>query len=391
MYRKLSVEERQARRENFRKNPIYKVLYTPLWKQRGNDLSPEDVWEDANKLAQELKGIGNDNCNIKVAEKFDDLCECYSTFVIGNEEIKRTNDQAEHSAMMVSLTAFLLLANIYPEAKGHPYIKICQSLTDVACNINGYEAIYEEARQIEDEQESRGEFIEVGDFIEQIANRESPLQSSEITYARKILDQFVDESRFHHLDTMKENETALSRINDINHHCFQPVVDKLRNNIKKLQGNDQEEQLEYENLIFSEEHHNKISDIRRAILPFLVEQPNHIDPTKQNQWLSIIEPIRIIDGLLITHENNPRRKKCSDGEICQQMSIFFKDRLKSVDFNKIPKSISEERSVWRDKGIGLTFDEWGIYVNSPGGERKYKALANVARKVYGEVLKVIRR
>ncbi len=133
MYRKLSIEERQVRREKYRQNPIYRILYTPLWKQRGDDLSPEDVWDEANNLAYKLKSISSDNCKIIVAEEFDDLCERYSSFQVENDDIiRRTYTQAEHSAMMVSLTAFLLLANIYPEVKGHPYLKVCQSLTDVA-------------------------------------------------------------------------------------------------------------------------------------------------------------------------------------------------------------------------------------------------------------------
>ena len=119
MYRKLSVEERIKKREEYRQNPIYRILYTPLWRQRGEDLSPEDVWEEANNLAYKLKSITIDNCKIIVAEEFDDLCERYSFFQVENDVvIKRSYAQAEHSAMMVSLVAFLLLANIYPEAKG---------------------------------------------------------------------------------------------------------------------------------------------------------------------------------------------------------------------------------------------------------------------------------
>ena len=75
MYRKLSVEERIKKREEYRQNPIYRILYTPLWRQRGEDLSPEDVWEEANNLAYKLKSITSDNCKIIVAEEFDDLCE----------------------------------------------------------------------------------------------------------------------------------------------------------------------------------------------------------------------------------------------------------------------------------------------------------------------------
>lgn len=391
MYRKLSIEERQTRREKYRQNPIYRILYTPLWRQRGNDLSPEDVWEEANSLAYKLKHINPNESKIIIAEEFDDLCERYSVFHIDiGHEARRSHAEAEHSAMMVSLAAFLLLANIYPEAKGHPYLKVCQSLADVASPVSGYSQIYEEARQIEDEYESKGEFIEVADFIEQIALRETPLSSSEIDFARSVIGQIVDENKSVHLDTMKDNETILSRVNDKNDHCFQSEVDRLRDNIRKLEGNE-EERLEYQNIIFAKCYEDKIADIRRAILPFVDRGEEHIEATKQNQWLAIIEPLRIIDGLLITHDDKPRRKECTDGEISQQLKEFFSDTVKALDFNKIPKSISEERKVWRRKDVGLTFSDWNKYQSSPQGEHKYRLLAKIAMRVYGEVAKVIRR
>ena len=391
MYRKLSIEERQARREKYRQNPIYRILYTPLWKQRGDDLSPEDVWEEANNLAYKLKSINGDNCKITVAEEYDDLCERYSSFHVENDDvIRRTFTQAEHSAMMVSLGAFLLLANTYPEAKGHPYLKVCQSLTDVACNINGYTEIYEEARAIEDEYESKGEFIEVADFIEQIALRDTPLSSSEITFARKVFGQIVVENRFVHIDTMKDNERILSRVSDMNGHCFQPEVDQIRDIIRKVEGDDSE-RLEYENIIFAKEYEGKITEIRNAILPFVVGGVEHIDPNRQNQWLAIIEPLRIYDGLLIRHEDKPKNKECTAEEICLQMKVFFGDIVKSVDFSKIPKSISAERTKWKEMGIGITLSDWDNYLISPKSEKKHKTLANIAKKVYGEVAKAVRR
>ncbi len=390
MYYKLSEREIQDTRARYRVNPIYKMLYFPLYKQRGNDLSPEEVWEEANNFAFKLKSVNKDNCNIIVAEEFSDLCERYLEFKkVNGEIVKRDYSQAEHSAMMVSLTAFLLLADIYPEAVGHPYLKVCQSIIDVASDIPGYKAIYEEARKIEDENESRGEYIEVADYIEFIINKETPLDASEINYTRKVIGQLIDENKYSHLDTLKDFETSLSRVNDKNNYCFQEELDKLRNSIRKLQG-DNEEHIEYENIIFAQAYKDKISDICEAIYPFLSTGVNHIDVNRQNQWLAIIEPLKIVDGLLITHEDRPKRKECSDDEICRQMRVFFGNQFKSIDFSKIPKSISNERSVWRDRGVGLSSSDWERYYNSLRGDSKYKALAKVASRLYGELLKVIR-
>ncbi len=391
MYRKLSVKERQERRESFRQNAIYRILYTPLWRQRGDDLSPEDVWLEANNLAYKLRKLDADNRKIKVAECFDDMCERYSCFQVDNVVERRRYTQAEHSAMMVSLVAFLLLANVYPEAKDHPFLIVCQSLTDLISSIDGYSEIWEEARAIEDELEKKGEFIEVADFIEQMAVRESPLSSHEITFAHKVVGQIVDQNKsIHNIDTMKDNERIISRVSDMNGHCFQDEVDMMRNIINEAEGNHCES-LEYKNIIFAKEYEDKIVDIRNAILPFVEGGPYQIDKNRQNQWLAIIEPLKLIDGLLITHEDRPTKKECTEGEICEQMKEFFSDKVKSLDFDKIPKSLTEERKKWREKGVGLNITSWDNYLKSPRSETKYKALANTAKKVCGEVLKVIRR
>ena len=124
---------------------------------------------------------------------------------------------------------------------------------------------------------------------------------------------------------------------------------------------------------------------------FVEGGPYHIDKSRKNQWLAIIEPLKLIDGLLITHEERPKNKECTDGEICDQLKEFFSDIVKTLDFDKIPKSISAERTQWKERGIGLTLSDWNNYLNSPRSETKYKALADIAKRVYGEVVKVIRR
>lgn len=200
----------------------------------------------------------------------------------------------------------------------------------------------------------------------------------------------VDENSFFPIDTMIDNEIILSRVNDVNNHCFQSELDLLRNNIKKVQG-DNNIRLDYKNFIFAEQYIDKIVEIRRAIFPFVEGGSEHIDPNEQRQWLAIVEPLKIIDGLLIQHEDRPRRKECTDGEICQQLAEFFGDNFKSLDFGKIPKSISDERTKWRDKNVGLTLKDWDRYIINPRSENKYQSLARIAQRVYGEVVKVIRR
>lgn len=362
MYKKLSEIERQEKRDLYRKNPIYRVLYTPLWRQRGDDLSPIDVWTEGNNLASSLKEDCGINCLMRVQEQFDDLCERYSVFELEDGSyVKRDFSQAEHSAMMVSITAFFLLVNICDNAETHPYRDVCKAIYEVIHDIQGFKDIYEEVRKIEDENESRGEFIDIADYIEEIARQTEPLDEMQMNKVQKIIGEFVDENAQANYSTMTENERLLSRVNDKNNYCIQPELDKLRNIIRLVEGNENQT-LQYENLIFREEYADRIIQIRQVIYPYIFDGAKHINKGNQNEWLAIIEPLRLIDGLLIVHEKKKARKNCTDREICEQLKIFYGKEIPTLNFENIPKSISAERKKWKEEGVGLTFEKWSKYI-----------------------------
>ena len=391
MYCKLSVEERRSRREEFKKNPIYCILYAPLWRRRGNDLSPEEVWIEATFLAFKLKRIDQTEVSMCVKELFGDLCEQFLCFREDDgSNTKRNLGQAMHSAMMVLLAAFLLLLNVHPEADGHPYADVCKAIGEVLSDLDGFKELYEETRREEDDRERQGKFIEVADYIEQIVEQDTPLPINQLEYTHQVLGQIVDENKHCDINTMLDNERIFSRVNDLNSHLFQTEVDLLRQQIREVQGNDGTN-VEYKNYIFAQNYEEIVSDIRQTIYPFVFNGVYHIDPKEQRQWLAIIEPLKRVDDLLITHEDKKVHKECTNGEICQQLQEFFGQDLPSVDFEKIPKSISEEKSKWRDNGVGLTFDDWKRYTQSKTSNRKYRPLAEVAYRLYGELKKVIKR
>ena len=389
MYCKLSTEEKFLKRSEFKENPIYLILYLPLWRKRGDDLSPEEVWIEGNNLAFALKQNNQTDAEIIVREAFEDLCDRYSIFKdeTGNL-IRRSYQQAEHSAMMVSLVAFLLLLNVFHDVTNHPHGDICKAIGDVIGNIDGFMELYEETRQEEDKREAQGNFVEVADFIEQIAIQEKPLEQHQLARARQMFGEFVEENKFCDYPTMLANERMLSRVNDKNDHCIQEELDLLRSQISEVEGNDGQN-VEYRNIIFAKDYEDNVSYIRQAIYPFVSDGTDHINPKEQRQWLVIIEPLKKIDGLLIKHEDKLRKKDCTDGEICQQMRVFFGKELLSTDFDKIPKSLTNERKQWKLNGVGSCFEDWHKYTANPHAMPKYKSLARVAERVYGEIKRVI--
>ncbi|MCR5577862.1 MAG: hypothetical protein K6F74_01410 [Prevotella sp.] len=353
-------------------------------------MSPEEVWIEAIALAFKLKKIDQTEVSMSVKELFEDLCDQYMCFREDDgSTTKRDLEQSLHSAMMVSFAAFLLLLNVHPNADGHPYTDVCQTIGEILADLKGFKELYEETRREEDDREKQGKFIEVIDYIEQLSTRETPISFNQLEYTHHVLGQIVDENKQCDISTMLDNERILSRVNDLNDHLFQPEVDMLRQQIKEVQGNDGQN-VEYKNYIFAQIYEDKVRIIRQTIYPFVFNGVYHIDPKEQRQWLAIIEPLKLIDGLLIVHEDRKVHKECTNGEICQQLQEFFAKDLPSLDFDKVPKSISFEKSKWKEANVGFTFDDWKRYAQSRTSDRKYIPLAEVSYRLYGELKKVIK-
>lgn len=219
-------------------NSLFLTLYTPLWRRRGEDLSPEEVWGEANRLAVILREESTVDSQIRIEQAFDDLCSTYEVFATEDGSlVKRSQQQAEHSAMMVTLTAFLLLLNVYDKAEGHPYYDILVYLKGIIGEIPDCQELYEEIRYSEDEREGRGLFIEVADFIEEIATQEEQLLPVQIEFACKRMEEFIHENKYCTLSTMVENERMISRISDANNHCFNNQLELLRAEIDTVREN----------------------------------------------------------------------------------------------------------------------------------------------------------
>lgn len=361
MYKKLSPAEKQLKRGIFKLNPLYCTVYKPLWHQQGEDLSPEEVWIEANNHSYLLKQECSNEVEIRVRESFDDLCERYACFIDeANEIIRRSPQQAVHSAMMVSFVTFLLLLNVYPEAESHPFAAVCQALNDVMCNIDGYKKLYEETRNEEDRREAKGLFIETVDYIEQIYVQEENLSSQQLDVAHRLFGQFVKENLHCNLKTKLDNERMLSRVNDKNDHCLQQEVDLLRKQISEI--NEDQRELDSNNIPVK-----IVSFFNNRILN--VEEPNLLYFLLLAMWARRLLESKEIPGFVrmvgeaypdLFNEERTQEKvimslQNMNNKTTQYFDVFVKDQSSMVEYIDLmyPKKKNGSRRKDGERAVNL--------------------------------------
>lgn len=223
-----SLAERRKVREANRKNLLYRILYQPLWYQRGGDLSPEDVWEEALSVAKDLQGEKAFEARMKAAATVEDLCERYSYFEDGQGLSERRDEyHAMHSAMMVVTTAFFMLLNEEEGLDDHPNRYICKALKDAVRDVEGFREIYEGVRREEDALEYSGKFIEACNLLDYISGL-SNVSERDISRLHEVLGLLVDETKKSNLSTIEEQERMLARVNDKTNGAIDKELNDLR-------------------------------------------------------------------------------------------------------------------------------------------------------------------
>lgn len=248
-YHRLSLAERRKVREANRENLLYRILYLPLSHQRGGDLSPEDVWEEALKVAGDLKvredseGQMKEDKEMRIAEALEarmkasavveDLCERYSVFE--DEQgivVPRDERASQHSAMMVVATAFFMLLNEKEALEDNPNRFICKALKDAVRDVEGFQEVYEGARQEEDSLEYSGRFIKACSLLEYISTLPS-VGERDISRLHEVIGLLVDETLNGNLPTIEEQERLMARVNDKTGGAISKELNYLRVSLDK--------------------------------------------------------------------------------------------------------------------------------------------------------------
>ena len=239
-YHRLSLAERRGVREANRKNLLYVMLYQSLWHQRGNDLSPEDVWAEALQVARELRGVNAFEARMKAAATVEDLCELYSVFEDEQGRLERRDeDHAMHSTMMVVAVAFFMLLNEEEELDDHPNRYICKALKDAVRDVEGFRVIYEGARREEDTLEYSGKFIEACSLLDYISGLSS-VSERDVSRLHEVFGLLLVETKKSNLPTAEEEERKWARVNDKTNGAIDKELNDLRVYIDQIKKNNSE-------------------------------------------------------------------------------------------------------------------------------------------------------
>ena len=59
-YKRITKEKIRKAKTKLYSDPLFKMVYLPLWYQHEEDLTPVEVWQEANMVIGEMKAISKD-------------------------------------------------------------------------------------------------------------------------------------------------------------------------------------------------------------------------------------------------------------------------------------------------------------------------------------------
>lgn len=126
-------------------DPLFRVLYLPLWYQSKEDLSPVETWQEALMVIDEMKAIDSGIRHLEVARLIEQLQQRYSCF----DNMERKEELAAHSSMLVMATVMFMLGEASEEWKDNPHRKLCYNISGVLSRIGGFKELCNDVRDSE--------------------------------------------------------------------------------------------------------------------------------------------------------------------------------------------------------------------------------------------------
>lgn len=156
------VRQKQERiKRKLYEDPLFRVLYMPLWYQCNNDLSPVETWQEALMVIGELKATESDIRHLEIASIMEQLKERYSCF----DQHERSEDEAIHSSMLVMATVMFMLGGASEVWMENPHRKLCRSISEVLSRVEGYKQLCSDVKTSEQRTVDDEGPLPVRDFI----------------------------------------------------------------------------------------------------------------------------------------------------------------------------------------------------------------------------------
>lgn len=160
-FRHLTKERQQREKAKLYADPLFKMIFLPLWYQRDDDLSPVEVWQEATMVIGELRDIETGIRHVEVSEIVDELIERYSAF----DEKARNQEKAQHSMMLVMSVVMFMLAEADADWKHNPHYLLCQSIGQILSRVDGFKQLCIDVKSEEKRLEEQKSPLPIRDFL----------------------------------------------------------------------------------------------------------------------------------------------------------------------------------------------------------------------------------
>ena len=207
----LTNDDKKLIRQTYGKDNLFKMLYKALFTLNENELSPEEVWNEARKVVVQIGETDELARDIEVQAVYADLCRQYG-------------ETRKACVMKILLAAFFMLLDKYDSIDGHPHKEVCIEMKRLLKTLPGFEELYEKCRTEEDKLEADGKFIEVVDYLERFMDE--PI--IEASMHDDVIYRIIEETKRFDVDAMRNVEVLLARVNDQTGHKFQSLLDDFR-------------------------------------------------------------------------------------------------------------------------------------------------------------------
>ena len=178
-FRHLTKERQKREKAKLYADPLFKMIFLPLWYQRNEDLSPVEVWLEAMMVIGELRDIESGIRHVEVSDIVEQLMERYSAF----DEQERNQEKAQHSMMLVMSVVMFMLAEANADCKHNPHYLLCQSIGQILSRVNGFKQLCSDVKTEEKRLEEQKSPLPIRDFMKPKNN----------TFDSTQLRQFSDE------------------------------------------------------------------------------------------------------------------------------------------------------------------------------------------------------